>query len=199
VLHVLRCYTVLTCAPMCSSRGIAKGGGLVAFGSFMIHMVTMTAPAKISTKRARQKPDRTASVDRAVAARLATALLSSASRGLHVQVIDREGHRIDLPDTLAEVVARAASLMSEGHKVSVIADDEMLTTQAAAERLNVSRQYVVRLVDQGMLPSIKVGTHRRLRLADVLAYKAQRDMDRDAALDRLTALSEDAGGYQLDD
>ncbi len=100
---------------------------------------------------------------------------------------------------LAAVVARAASLMSEGHKVSVIADDEMLTTQAAAERLNVSRQYVVRLVDQAMLPSIKVGTHRRLRLADVLAYKTRRDVGRDAALDRLAVLSEDAGGYQLDD
>ena len=112
-------------------------------------------------------------------------------------MIDREGHRIDVPDALAAVVARAASLMSEGHKVSVIADDEMLTTQAAAERLNVSRQYVVRLVDRGMLPSIRVGTHRRLRLADVLAYKIQRDADRDAALDRLTALSEEAGGYRL--
>lgn len=165
----------------------------------MIHMKIMTAAAKITTKRGRQKPDRTASVDRAVAARLATALRPDASRGPHVQVIDRDGHRIDLPDTLAAVVARAASLMSEGHKVSVIADDEMLTTQAAAERLNVSRQYVVRLVDHGVLPSIKVGTHRRLRLVDVLTYKGQRDTDRDAALDRLAVLSEDAGGYQLDD
>lgn len=199
MLHVLRCYTVLTCAPMCSSRGIAKGVLLVAFGSFIIHMKRMTAAAKITTKRARPKPDRIASVDRAVAARLAMALRPSASRGPHVQVIDRDGHRIDLPDTLAAVVARAASLMSEGHKVSVIADDEMLTTQAAADRLNVSRQYVVRLVDQGTLPSIKVGTHRRLRLADLLVYKAQRDGDRDAALDRLAALSEDVGGYQLDD
>lgn len=165
----------------------------------MIHIVAMTTAAKITTKRARQKPDRTGSVDRAVAARLATALQAGGSRGLHVQVIDREGHRINLPDPLAAVVARAASLMSEGHKVSVIADDEMLTTQAAAERLNVSRQYVVRLVDQSILPSIKVGTHRRLRLADVLAYKMQRDGERDAALDRLAALSEDAGGYQLGD
>jgi excisionase family DNA binding protein len=165
----------------------------------MIHMKRMTAAAKITTKRTRPKPDRIASVDQAVAARLAIALQPSASRGPRVQVIDRDGHRIDLPETLATVVARAASLMSEGHKVSVIADDEMLTTQAAAERLNVSRQYVVRLVDQGTLPSIKVGTHRRLRLADVLVYKAQRDVDRDAALDRLAAMSEDVGGYQLDD
>ncbi|TPG56582.1 helix-turn-helix domain-containing protein [Sphingomonas glacialis] len=162
-------------------------------------MMAMTAAARITTKRARQKPDRTAGADRAVVARLATALLPSPARGGRVQLIDRDGHRIDLPDTLAAVVARAASLMSEGHKVSVIADDEMLTTQAAAERLNVSRQYIVRLVDQCLLPSIKVGTHRRLRLADVLAYKVRRDEERDGALDRLTALSEDVGGYRLGD
>ncbi len=111
---------------------------------------------------------------------------------------DREQLRA-LPETLAERVARAATLRADGHKVSVLADDETLTIRAAAERLNVSSQCMVRLVDQGALPSVKVGSHRRLRASDVAAYKRGRDAKRDAALDRLAALSEDAGGYQLGD
>ncbi len=85
--------------------------------------------------------------------------------------------------------------MAEGRKVSVFAEDEMLTTQQAAERLNVSRQYVVRLVDRGDLPSIKVGAHRRIAAKEVAAFKKLRDAKRNAALDRLAAMSEEFGGY----
>jgi len=59
------------------------------------------------------------------------------------------------------------------------------------------RQYVVRLVDRGALPAVKVGSHRRLRARDVEAYKAERDTERDTALDRLAAMSEEIGGYGL--
>jgi excisionase family DNA binding protein len=82
--------------------------------------------------------------------------------------------------------------------ISVVADDEMLTTQQAAELLNVSRQYVVRLADCGTLPAVKVGSHRRLRVSDVEAFKIKRDADRDTAVNRLAAISEDIGGYRLD-
>lgn len=156
----------------------------------------MTAAAK---KLARNGPRRASTglppVERAAAARLAAALGTASSRPA-VRMVDSEGRPIDLPEGLAEVIARAARLLADGHKVTVLPDDEMLTTQAAADRLNISRQYVVRLVDQGVLPSQKVGSHRRLRASDVAAYKANRDTQRDSALDRLAALSEDMDGYQ---
>lgn len=160
----------------------------------------MTAPAEISHAKPRRGSSGLPSGERAAAARLVTALRPVTPRGrTAVQLVDGEGRRLDLPDALTVVIARAAALLAEGHAVSVFADDEMLTTQEAADRLNVSRQYIVRLVDQGALPSIKVGIHRRLQVSDVVAYKADRDATRGAALDRLAALSEDAAGYQLDD
>ncbi len=82
--------------------------------------------------------------------------------------------------------------------MTVLPNEEMLTTQAAAHFLNVSRQYLVRLVDNGQLPAVKVGSHRRLRASDVEAFRSARDRDRQASLDRLVALSEEAGGYGLE-
>lgn len=158
----------------------------------------MTAVAKkLAPKAPRRISTSLPAVERAVAARLAAALGPTArNRRSAVQMVDSDGQRIDLPEGLAEVIARAARLLAEGHKVTVLPDDEMLTTQVAADRLNVSRQYVVRLVDQGALPSTKVGSHRRLRASDVAAYKAERDARRDDALDRLAALSEEVDGYR---
>jgi excisionase family DNA binding protein len=68
----------------------------------------------------------------------------------------------------------------------------------AMATLNVSRQYLVRLVDNGRLPAVKVGSYRRLRASDVETFRAARDRDRQVSLDRLVALSEDAGGYGLE-
>jgi len=114
-----------------------------------------------------------------------------------IHIVDETGRQVELPAPLAYVMARAALLMAEGRQVSVIADDEMLTTQGAAERLNVSRQYVVRLVDRGSLPAVKVGSHRRLRASDVEAFRMQRDAERDTALDQLASMSEEMSGYRL--
>lgn len=157
------------------------------------------ANARTSERRKRTPSTASGTIDRGGAARVAGALrsLRGNKAAEPVQLLVASGQRVVLPAPLADVVALAATLLAEGHNVSVVADDDMLTTQAAAERLNVSRQYVVRLADRGELPAVKVGSHRRLRASDVEAYRTKRDTERDAALDRLTEMSEEMGGYRL--
>ena len=70
-----------------------------------------------------------------------------------------------------------------------------LTTQEAADLLNVSRQYLVRLLEDGAMPFTKTGTHRRIRFGDLMAYKRARDATRRQGLKRLTRLSEELGLY----
>lgn len=136
--------------------------------------------------------------ERLAAARVASFLSPSSTKaGRKVQVVDAKGQRLELSTTLAKVVHRAAELLAEGRPVAVLPEEEMLSTSAAAELLNISRQYLVRMVDAGELAAMKVGSHRRLRAADVAAFKAVRDAKRATALDRLTKLSEEAGGYAL--
>lgn len=105
------------------------------------------------------------------------------------------GEPIPVPESLFVVMARAVEFMARGDAVNVVPTGQELTTQQAADILNVSRQYVVRLVNEGRIPCTKTGAHRRLRVEDVLAFKAQRDRERGAGLDALTQLTEELGGY----
>ncbi len=94
--------------------------------------------------------------------------------------IDAAGSRVDLPDGLSRLLRRASEEIAAGHNVTVLRSDEVLTTAEAAEALGVSRQYLVRLVDDGVIPSDRLAgsQHRRLLLADVLAFQADRDRRR---------------------
>ena len=71
------------------------------------------------------------------------------------------------------------------------ANKEELSTVEAAKILNVSRTYLIKLLDTGVLPHRKVGKHRRIRKADVLGYKKQDDEQRSASLDELVKLGQE--------
>ncbi len=99
--------------------------------------------------------------------------------------------------SMTGAIERTAQLLIQGKQVKVIEDDEALTTQAAADLLNVSRPHLVKLLETGAIAQLpKVGRHRRVARAAVLKYKRRRDAQRAQALQELADMSQRLGlGY----
>lgn len=83
--------------------------------------------------------------------------------------------------------------MAAGQGVSVVPVHAELSTQQAADLLNVSRPFLIGLLDDGDIEYLKVGKHRRIRARSLLAYMARDDQGRRAAADELTQLNQDMG------
>ena len=105
------------------------------------------------------------------------------------------GRQVALPEAARAVLLAAAHALRRGGRVSLIPVGASLTTQQAAELLNVSRPYLIRILEAGDLPYEMVGTHRRLDLDDVLRYRAQRTQRRRDALRRLSEEADELGIY----
>lgn len=95
-----------------------------------------------------------------------------------------------LPPSAYRVLRRVVEVMARGDAVSVLPVHQELTTQEAADLLNISRPSLVRLLETGAIPFRRLRSHRRLRLHDVLAYKHQQQARQAGALERLTEISE---------
>jgi len=111
------------------------------------------------------------------------------------QLVSPKGETIPLPDSVFYVLERVAEVMARGDSITVVPVGREVTTQQAADLLNVSRQYLVRMLDEGRIPFRKTGKHRRLRIEDVLSFKETRDKDRRAGLRELSRMTEEFGGY----
>lgn len=94
--------------------------------------------------------------------------------------VDAGGERVDLPEGLTRLIRRASEEIAAGHNVTVLRSDEVLTPNEAAAVLGVSRQYLTRLLDDGVISceTLPDSLHRRLLLADVLAFQVERDRRR---------------------
>lgn len=107
-----------------------------------------------------------------------------------------ENDDLVLPGHVLQIMLDVLSEISKGNAVSVVPHHHELSSQEAANLLNVSRPHLVGLLEKGVVPFRKVGTHRRVLLTDLLAYKDKVNTDRLAALNELTALSQKEGmGY----
>src|SRR6266498_143544 len=107
---------------------------------------------------------------------------------------------ITLPASVAGGLFAMLSALVENEAVAVVPMGTDLTTQEAADLLGVSRPYLVRLVDQGLIPCRWVGSHRRLRVEDILAYRRIRQGKQRVALRELAETSETMSlRYSADD
>lgn len=96
-----------------------------------------------------------------------------------------DGTDLILPRQAIELLRNLLTEMAQGHAVTILPVHAELTTQEAANLLNVSRPHLIKLLEDGQLPFSKVGTHRRISLENLLAYKRRRDEASEAAAQEL--------------
>ena len=108
---------------------------------------------------------------------------------------DPDGAPLELSPALYRALREAAEILLRGDAVVISPIHRVLTTTEAADLLNVSRQFLTRLLDRGDIPFRRIGRHRRIALSDLLDYKARRDAGRRKALQELSADAAAAGAY----
>ncbi|WP_375468731.1 helix-turn-helix domain-containing protein [uncultured Nostoc sp.] len=121
-------------------------------------------------------------------------ILNQENSQLKLVAANRE--EMTIPDSVFHVLRQLVQAMALGKNVSIVTHNPELTTQQAADLLNVSRPYLIKLLEQGELPYIMVGTHRRVKFEDLKKYKQQKDRKRGQLLDELIAESQELGFYE---
>jgi excisionase family DNA binding protein len=108
------------------------------------------------------------------------------------------GDQVEIPHEIYEVLVKAVEAMRSGLAVTITPSSQTLTTQQAAEVLGVTRPTLVKMLDEGKIPFEKPGTHRRVLLADILAYKEVRKAEQYAALSSMGTLDDDSPADSVD-
>ncbi|OYZ87295.1 MAG: DNA-binding protein [Sphingomonadales bacterium 17-56-6] len=132
--------------------------------------------------------------DRQIANQFRRILASQKAGEAKLRVRDpktRKPVEITLTPAMSDLFLELLRHIGSGDAVTLVPIQQMLTTQQAADLLNMSRPYLIRLIEKGDIPHSMVGRHRRLKAEDVFAYKAERDKIRSKAMDDLIAYGAD--------
>ena len=116
-------------------------------------------------------------------------------REAEAKLIGPEGNLETLPNNLYSFLLRLLADLRAGHSVTILQNRHELTTIEASKILGMSRQFLVRLLEKGEIPYHMVGTHHRLYVRDVIAYKAKRDLNRRQILNDLAQREFSRGDY----
>lgn len=131
---------------------------------------------------------------RALAAYLATNFETQ-----RIQIFDdhNQAHQVELPTSALRLLVDILAELADGNAVQVVPVHAELTTQEAADLLNVSRPHLVKLLEDGVLPFHRTGKHRRVRFADLMQFKDARDQASEQAMADLARQSQELGlGYE---
>jgi excisionase family DNA binding protein len=153
---------------------------------------TMTMPSSYAEKIGDRLPSQS---ERDAANQLRQILAAHASpdNNSRLKIIESSGEptEVILVPAISELLIDLLRHIGKGDAVTLVPVTQMLTTQQAADILNVSRPYFVGLLDKGEIEHVLVGRHRRVRAEDLFEYKNTRDSERASALDKLAELDAD--------
>ena len=127
-----------------------------------------------------------------------SSVLLTRSATQQIDFHDKRGavRAVHIPTSALRLLLEVLTEIGQGNAVSIIPIHAELTTQEAADALNVSRPFLVQLLGKGEIPFHKIGTHRRVRYQDVISYKKRIDAERSKALEELAAEAQELGmGY----
>jgi excisionase family DNA binding protein len=119
--------------------------------------------------------------------------LSALDQPEHPALVDARGNRTELPEDIYQLLLQVKRIIEHNQVITLVPQDQKLTTQAAANLLGVSRPHLVSLIKSNQIPCTFAGRHRRVALRDLLDYRAKRDRERRAALNRMGRMVEEAG------
>jgi len=112
-----------------------------------------------------------------------------------VRLVDPDGDELVIPKSVFNFIREIATVLARGDALTLVPIGQHLTTQQAANLLNISCQYLIRLLDEGVIPFERTGSHRRLRVENVVTHRERHSQTRKAALGKLAALSQELGSY----
>jgi excisionase family DNA binding protein len=148
-------------------------------------------------------PQKLPSSEEAALARLSSqelsAVLETRAEIQKVTMTDRQGvvHNMDIPVSALRLLIDVLTELGDGNSVKLIPIGSELTTQEAADMLDVSRPTLIRMLDNAEIPYHRTGNRRKLRYTDIVAYREQTRAARISALDELSALDQELGlGYE---
>ena len=124
---------------------------------------------------------------------LASHLRKSGPMELRIPNVTSSAGMVRLPSSAARLLVRILEEMARGNAVTLVPVHVELTTQEAADMLNISRPSLIQLLDQGHIEYRRVGTHRRVRFESLIRYKRKAENARRAALEELAAYDQEIG------
>ena len=142
------------------------------------------------------RPSLPSADDAELAAQVSRHLARTKQEGAELRIQVDGGEMLRLPRSVGDLLYHLLTEMAQGHAVTLFPVHAELTTQEAADYLNVSRPYLVRLLQEGKIKFHMVGTHRRVKFSDLDAFRKSNEEDRQTVMEELTSQAQELGlGY----